>query len=108
MAELSSRELRAIIRRDLPGYRLAETHMDAAAPRLQTPADAQTPDLETLRRKWPPNVPVVAESDATEAAAEDQVMITVEPDSRDALDRGARPKAVIVSVRDRRIIASQG
>jgi hypothetical protein len=120
-------EIDRIIRRDLPGYRVARGHRadgqaaDAGTP----PAEATTPELQNLRRKylvskylsgdseWNPSPAGAAE--ATDAADEirseddDDIIVPVEPvQPATPWDVGARPKAVVISGRDRRVIGHQG
>lgn len=105
MGKLSIEEKDRIIKRDLPGYRIVEQSTenpaDWAGP-LKKEAEAGTPDFRELRRKYfgatddLANGPDTSASDA--AASDEDEIVTVEPENRsDALDRGGRAKAVIIS-----------
>jgi len=127
MAELPDDEKEAIIKRDLPGYKLRES---AGAPRAAAAADtrgikpeAGTPDIDELRKKYFGDDDSDA-SDSSETAGRnlragisrgvstsdnDDEIVTVEPENRvDAWDRGSRPKSVVISSSKKKIIGSQG
>jgi hypothetical protein len=116
-------ELEKVVRRDMPGYRLARKAkprkgVDSGRPRPV--AAAGTPDLQVLRRKYAARgpAPAAAASDAAARAADarraaaadnDDEIVAVEPESAPhPWDRAARPKAVVVSARDKRIVGKQG
>ena len=126
MARLSRKELEDIVTRDMPGYRLARgaaegeerTAEDAAGDR----ADATTPSLGQLRHKYlfdkygaAEATSARLEADRGESAPgedsddEDQI-VTVEPaKAAPAWDvSAARPKVVVVSGREKRIVGRQG
>ena len=120
-------ELDRIIRRDMPGYRVARGHRpdvqesDATA---DAPAEAATPTLEKLREKYlvskylsPDSEGDAAPSGAAQSAAahdeaarsDEDVIVSVEPEQpAHPWDVGARPKAVVISGRERRVIGHQG
>jgi hypothetical protein len=114
MSKLTTEEKDRIIRRDLPGYRVVEESTDDSAADLIEPSrpqpEAGTPDIQELRRKyfgvvdeWA-NGPASKESDA--GNDEDEI-VTVEPENKsDALDRGGRAKAVVIS--NGEVTGSQG
>ena len=121
-------DLDRIIRRDMPGYRVArgfraDVQEPSAAP--DAPAEASTPALDTLRQKYlvskylardsdwdvaPSGAPPSAETpDDLSRSDEDDIIVPVEPEQPvHPWDVGARPKAVVISGRDRRVIGHQG
>jgi hypothetical protein len=127
MAKLSDEELQRIVEEQMPGFTLARRVTAAdAAPRAKP--DAVSPDLASLKRKYPG-----AAADDTEAAAagdeiedaadyyeapgeedadadaDEDAIVVVEPTApRDPLDPGAGPKTVVVSGAEKRIIGYQG
>jgi hypothetical protein len=113
-------ELEKVVRRDMPGYRLArkpKTRAGVDSPRPRPAASAGTPDLEALKRKYAPRQganAVAADAAARAVAArpgtvEDDEIVAVEPESAPhPWDRAARPKAVVVSARSKRIVGKQG
>ena len=121
-------DLDRIIRRDMPGYRVARGYRPEA---LRTdvagdaPPAAATPSLDTLRQKylvskylsrdsdWPADRSDASRSvephDERAAADEEDIIVPVEPEQpAHPWDVGARPKAVVISGRDRRVIGQQG
>jgi hypothetical protein len=125
MAKLKKDELEKVVRRDMPGYRLARRAkprpgLDRA--RSRPAASAATPDLDTLKRKYLPrqgaNAAAAAAADAAVRGAgagrpaapdNDDEIVAVEPETAPhPWDRGARPKAVVVSARGKRIVGKQG
>jgi hypothetical protein len=117
MARMKDEDLERIVRRDMPGYRLTPKSKAAAgmdASRGRPRVDAGTPDLETLRRKYASRdfQTSAASSDQVGggvANADDDAIVTVERESgADPLDPGSRPKAVVISGRNNRIVGKQG
>lgn len=121
-------DLDRIIRRDMPGYRVARGYRpearkaDVAA---DAPAAAATPSLDTLRQKYLVSKYLsrdsdwqAARSDAARSveshderakADEEDIIVPVEPEQAvDPWDVGARPKAVVISGREGRVIGHQG
>jgi len=104
MSKLSQKEKEEIVKRDLPGYRVvySETSKPADATAEEHPeADAGTPDIQELRRKYFgiadefSNGPAVP-SDS--AATPDDELVQVELENKpDELDRGSRVKSVLIS-----------
>jgi hypothetical protein len=121
MAKLKKDELEKVVRRDMPGYRLARkprTRPGVDSPRPRPAASAGTPDLEALKRKYAPRKGANAAAAAAAARAvaarpgtvdDDDEIIAVEPEAAPhPWDRAARPKAVVVSARSKRIVGKQG
>jgi hypothetical protein len=125
MAKLSKDDLQRIVEQQMPKYKLAEapTAPAGAADGAKTRAEpeAQTPDLQTLRKKYlrekflsnaagggyqdgePNGQP------AADAAGDDTEIVLVEPkEAPHPLDRGSRPKAIVVSTSQKKIIGKQG
>lgn len=121
MARLSRKEIDEIVKRDMPGHRVTRRAPAQDALRTGVHPDEGTPDLAALRRKYLGDGDDVDEHAADEGRAvagpdaipedddlEDE-MVTLEPTVRtDPSDRGSRGKTVVISGRDKRIIASQG
>jgi len=116
MAKIPRKELEKIVKKQAPGYRVAQGRpAEADATRRRAPAQAGTPDLAKLQKRYgktgvgamdaarkPPKAkPVKPEDD-------DEVVMLEPSKSRDSLSRASRPKAVIVSGKDKKIIGRQG
>lgn len=87
MAKLSKEEQRRIVERELPGYELVERRTRGAAgdsaeadARQTAPAEARSPDIDALRRKY-----------LGDEAARSDVRRTAEPSARG--ERAAPPAA---------------
>lgn len=127
MGKLSSQEIKKIIARDAPGYRLSSKSIrsqegtDAAAVDMQG-AEATESREKTLREKYLGSDSSAedndlevdtaghtsAEADAGDDNSEDEI-VAVEPErSAHPWDRSARPKAVVISGKEKKIIGSQG
>jgi hypothetical protein len=124
MAQLSDSDLEAIISRDLPGHQIvrrksAKPAADAQPAEARPDVDDVSPDIDELRRKFlgegaaggsqPVEIAAAPEeADAPDDDVEDEIVM-VEPNQRDdPLDHGSRPKAVVVSGKERRVIGYQG
>lgn len=108
MTPLSDEELEEIVRSEMPGYTVVRRARDAAPPAQPPPADQIAADIGELRQRY-----LGDESDAAAAQPEldaeveaDEEVVTVAPAG--GPDPGARPKKVIVSAGQRRIVGSQG
>ena len=118
MTKLTPEDLEAIVARDLPGWRVRQgVPRASAAESRQGQADAATPDIDALRRKYlgtttPPAVSADEEEREFGNTAGDDaedVMVVVEPEAEpDAFHQGPGPKGVIISTREGRVIGSQG
>jgi hypothetical protein len=124
MAKLSKQDLAQIVEKQMPKYKLADTPVaPAAADGTKTRAkpEGQTPDLDTLRKKYLrekflSDAPGGGYRDgepngqpAADAADDETEIVLVEPKTAPhPLDRGSRPKAVVVSTRQKKIIGEQG
>src|SRR5438132_12409500 len=118
-------ELEKVVKREMPGYRVARRR--APGPDAPTPpADASTPSLDELRQKYlrekylAPDA--AAEVHAGEGAApradkrarrgkpdEPDVIVAVEPEApAHPWDPAARPKAIVVSGKNKKIVGKQG
>ena len=122
MAKMKKADLEKVVRRDMPGYRLArkaKPRKGVDSPRARPASAAGTPDLDALRRKYLPRrrseAAGIADAAARAAGArrvadpdEDEI-VAVEPEAAShPWDRAARPKAVVVSARGKRIVGKQG
>ena len=117
MAKLTKEEISAIVKKH--GYRLVA---DARRDSRTAPAEASTPDLSRLQAKYAAAARGSAREAATDAAGarrseasaddvgdDDDAIVLAEPETvRDALTRGNRPKAKVISGRSRKITGSQG
>jgi hypothetical protein len=137
MAKLSREELEEIVERDLPGYTLAPEEEGADQRATEAKPDVAAPEIGELREKYlGDNNEIDADAtrgdaddaraetngpdadsdeggvdDADEPSAEntDDEIVTVRPKGpADPFDHAARPKTIVVSGKDRRIIGSQG
>jgi hypothetical protein len=111
MERLSKEELERIIERDLPGHELV-SEVDPADHEAAAEPDAVGPDIAALREKF-----LGAGAGGSDAAAappaaalneHDQIVAVREKDVDDPYDHRARPKTVIVSGRDKRVVGRQG
>jgi hypothetical protein len=125
MAKLSKDDLQRIVEKEMPKYKVAETPATpgpADGAKTRAKPEAQTPDLQTLRKKYlrekflsddaagggyqdgEPNG-----NPAADAAGDDTEIVLVEPKvAPHPLDRGSRPKAIVVSTTQKKIIGKQG
>ena len=129
MAKLSKADLQRIVEKQMPKYKLTDTTLSTPAADTggQTRArpEGQTPDLETLRKKYLRNKFLNDSNDSTgagtpddegapngqpiDAAGDETEIVMVEPKvSPHPLDRGSRPKAVVVSTTQKKIVGEQG
>jgi hypothetical protein len=117
MAKISDDELQRIIERDLPGYKVSQRALSPSptdADRTRQASDAGTPDLETLRRKYAGSsggagAAANPRDDLLGAGNDDDEIVAVEPtQAAHPWDRAARPKAAVISGRNRRVIGTQG
>ena len=123
MAKLSRDDLQRIVEQQMPKYELAETPTTPEATDGANPPkpEGQTPDLETLRKKYlrekflsdaagggyendePNGQP------STDTVDDDTEIVLVEPKvAPHPLDRGSRPKAIVVSTTKKKIVGEQG
>lgn len=129
MAKLSKKDLQQIIAQQMPKYKLVDTPdvpggADGATTRAKP--EGQTPGLDTLRKKYLRNKFL---SDATTGGREDgepnghpadyaavagagdddTEIVIVEPKvAPHPLDRGSRPKAIVISTTQKKIVGEQG
>jgi hypothetical protein len=121
--KLSKEEVRRIIEEQMPNFRVVQTYespgRDANGGKTRARPEAHTPDIKTLRRKYlrekflegtdvlPANEP--NEVPAADSAIDDTEIVLVEPKTAPhPLDRGSRPKTVVISTKDKKIIGTQG
>ncbi len=113
MTKLSHEEKNKIIKRDLPGYKLVdqvghESPEDGpAADSIKAKPDVGTPDFRELRRKYFGTAEEPGfESDARlgkpggypgDTSHEDELVQVTPENSTDPLDRGARPKSIVIA-----------
>ena len=128
MARMSKEELSEIIRRDKPGYEIVE-HQAAETESGSEASDAgaitdRVTDLDELRRRYlgdsavadsPGGAPlgetaVDAEDESGDDSDDDDEIVVLNPpaNSADPWAPGPGRKSVIVSGKERRVIAEQG
>jgi hypothetical protein len=121
VARVSSKEMADIVARDMPGFRIAEPAeaplADAADAAPRGLPEASTPDIADLRRKYfgdetgaaGPAAMGDAGADAAPADDNDEEIVHVVPkDNSDPWDRARRPKAVVFSHSEKRVVGYQG
>jgi hypothetical protein len=130
MAKLSREEIEHIVERDMPGYKVVEHQEGVDEREVQAAPDEVAPDIETLRQKYLGDADGAREEsnpgndadDTTENSAdpnrddanddddstEDSIIAVQPKETADPFDHVGRPKAVVVSGKDRRIVGSQG
>ena len=128
MAKLSKEDLEQIVSHDLPGYKVsrkskAEEQTGRAGGVRDTGADDSR--AESLRRKYLGGAADDEDDDDASGPFEsmagaadnnpggddtdDEVIVAVEPEtSNHAWDRSARPKAAVISKKDKKVIGQQG
>jgi hypothetical protein len=112
MPRLSNEDLEKIVQRDMPGYtvtsRAPEQPPAEAAPPPQ--ADQVAADIQELRTRYLDAPEADAAPPGVDAAqTDDEEVVTVAPaGGPDPANPGARPKKVIVSAGQGRIVGSQG
>jgi hypothetical protein len=129
MTKLPRKRLEEIIRKNIPGARLVERAPDADPRSLRAAPEADSPELDALRRKYlgdsgagsssdsaevspsepaPPSDTAGDEEGATDEDYEDEIVSYAPESPVDPLDRGARPNTVVISGKDEKIIGRQG
>ena len=117
MEPLTTEELAEIVARDLPGHELVshaavEPGVDAAPADTTGMADEPGVDIEALRARFlGGDAPVYDGVDSAPRAPlnEHDRIVAVRPDDvTDPFDQRARPRTVIISGRERRVIGEQG
>ena len=116
MAKMKREELQRIVQRDMPGYRLTRKKTAAAgadSPRSTQKADATSQSLDALRRKYSGKSSATGRPDVAAGrnvrSADDDEIVAIEPEeTANPWDGAARPKAVVISGRNKRIVGKQG
>ncbi len=96
---LSRKELEDIIARDLPDHELVSVELTDTA----GSADAEGEDIAALRERFLGRPDAASAPKAAAARNEHDMIVAVR-----STKQAARPKTVIVSGRDKRVIGSQG
>jgi hypothetical protein len=113
MSKLPREELERIIERDAPGHTLATPQEGQDERSTRAEPEESSPDIAQLRRKY---LGEEAAADAAEGAdagtggaeAEDEIVPVQRTDAADPWDHESRPKTIVVSGKDKKIIGSQG
>lgn len=135
MTKLPREELQKIIEQDLPGYRMSAESTnrnegfesaDSVSADTGRQAEASTPDLQALRMKYLQNTYLGSDSkaskdysvtdegyetnsvDETSNLPEDEIIAVTPETSAHPWDRSARPKAAVISGREKKVIGQQG
>jgi hypothetical protein len=127
MAPMKREEIEEILQRDMPGYRLVRRGLAPRGGLDARPLLAQggTPDLDTLKRKYlrdkyravdaTISETGEAESEASDASnspdtlGDEDEIVAVEPETAPhPWDRASRPKVVVISGKEKRIVGHQG
>jgi hypothetical protein len=114
MPRLNDDELEQIIRKDMPGYTVVSRGAEAPPAAAGPPpaADQIAADIHELRARYLAEAEPEADAREPELDADvedDEEIVTVSPaGGPDPANPGARPKKVIVSAGQRRIVGSQG
>ena len=112
---MKKKELEKIIERDAPGYTLAGGSEGQDERAANAEPEETSPDIDELRQAYLGEPEVEASSDAPEATdagddePEDQI-VAIRPtaEATDPFDATARPKTVVVSGKEKRIVGRQG
>jgi hypothetical protein len=135
MAKLTSAELDEIVKQSLPGYKVARRSQVAGDALDATEAQGSkaggvvdAAHLEDLRQKYL-GADFAGDDDDDDLSDEllttdyangparnfsddegdDEIIVAVEPEtSADPLDRGSRPKAAVISTKEKKVIGQQG
>ncbi len=120
MARLTRKEMEDIVAKEMPGYRIADRppgpELDAPERPARARPEAQTPDVDALRRKYFGDEAggAVTETDGDTTLHNegdddaDEEIVPLEPTRTDVWDRARRPKSVVFSHKQRRIVGYQG
>jgi len=134
MARMSKKELEGIVKRDLPGYKVASPEASDAERSTQAEPDDVGTDIDSLRLKYfgpkeseegndnpgtKRNAPSRSRTQRKKSAAgkgdekarvgTDDELVAVQPEeAADPFDHAVRPKTVVISGEDGKIVGSQG
>ena len=115
MAKLTKEQAAQIVAKELKGFRVTSASPSAmdAFKGMRASAEASTPDLAALRRKYlkqsTPESDEMPNGRDWNNIVDDDVIVTVEPENpADPFSRAARPKTKIISSTKKTIIGSQG
>lgn len=120
MAKMSEEDLDEIIKRDLPGFKVAKRIDGLDSRAAEMDPDATSPLIDELRRKFlgrslrVPGDDSALDSGGSEAATDTDVeiedeIVAVEPESgTDPTDQRSHSKVAVVSGKDQRVIGTQG
>ena len=129
MSKLSKEELQQIVAQQMPKYKLTDkpaTSGDIDGATTRAKPEGQTPSLATLRKKYlrdkflndapradhedgEPNGRPATDAAGADAADDDTEIVMVEPkEAPHPLDRGSRPKAIVISTSQKKIVGEQG
>jgi hypothetical protein len=118
MAKMSEEDLDEIIKRDLPGFKVAKRIDELDSRTAEADADASSPLIDELKRKFlgktdgDDSALDAGNSPDAEAEADDELedeIVAVEPESgTDPTDQRSHSKVAVVSGKDQRVIGTQG
>lgn len=113
MAKLPPEEIEKIVEDELPGYTV-ERSAPTDAPTRHAEADEASPGIDELRKRYGVEPDVESHSgpepepDSAEEDPDDEIVAVRPKDARDPWDHDARPKSVVISGKDRKIVGGQG
>lgn len=117
MAKLPPEEIERIVEKDMPGYTVEQADPPDEAPVPQEDADEVSPGIDEIRKRYGVEPegsnpghgnPTAPDSADTEEGADDQIVAVRPKNTKDPWDHDARPKSVVVSAKDRKIVGGQG
>jgi hypothetical protein len=117
MAKLPPEEIERIVERDMPGYTVEQESPPDDDPTRHEDADEVSPGIDEIRKRYGVEPegsnpghgnPPEPDSADTEEGADDQIVAVRPKKTKDPWDHDARPKSVVVSAKDRKIVGGQG
>src|ERR671910_3643317 len=117
MAKLPPEEIRRIVEKDMPGYTVEQASPPDEAPVPHEDADEVSPGIDETRKRYGvepegsnPGHGDPKKPDAVDAeeGADDQIVAVRPKKTKDPWDHDARPKSVVVSAKDRKIVGGPG
>lgn len=119
MARMSEKELSDIISRDKPGFRVVKRDAGPTPDLLvdSSPGTSESRGLEDIKRQYlgtgkpvgdAPQAGAEPKAGATQAADDEIVVIAPQEGAADPWKPGPGPKSVVVSGKERRVVAEQG
>jgi hypothetical protein len=116
MAKLPPEEIEQIVEKDMPGYTVEQAGPPDEAPVSPEDADEVSPGIDEMRKRYgvepegsnPGHGNPAPDAVDAEEGADDQIVAVRPKKTKDPWDHDARPKSVVVSAKDRKIVGGQG